>query len=58
MTQILHIPFYDDITTALQQKPSNYNLVIGDFNSKLATRENNTETYMRFHGLCQTSERR
>lgn len=49
--------FYDDINTALRQKPSHYTLVIGDFNAKLGHKQDDSETPMGSHGFGTRNDR-
>lgn len=49
--------FYDDINTAIQQEPTHYSMLIGDFNAKLGHKEDETETSLGTHGFGERNER-
>ena len=49
--------FYDNISTALQQTPSHYTLIIGDFNAKLGHKQDESETSMGSHGYGTRNDR-
>ena len=49
--------FYDDITLALNDTKTHYNILIGDFNAKMGKRTDDTETSLGKFGLGNRNER-
>lgn len=49
--------FYEDVSKAVHEMPTYYNLVIGDFNAKLGHKEDDSEIAMGNHGFGERNER-
>ncbi|XP_030747131.1 craniofacial development protein 2-like [Sitophilus oryzae] len=49
--------FYEDVSTALQNGKTHYTMLIGDFNAKVGSKQDEAETSVSYHGLGSRNER-